>query len=158
MNLGDIHYIARRLRERALAASIPVLDPPLVASELAVLDYLFRHTEGARVGDIARGTLLAQSRVSTVVMRLRKRGWVFTRVPPEDARSTLVAVRPEVIAGTQRVLQGNASALIERMLPGASPSERSAVVRGLSILVRELRRSEPAPERGRRDAEPAVSR
>jgi DNA-binding MarR family transcriptional regulator len=144
MNLGDIHYLARCLRERALAASIPV-DPPLVAAELAVLDHLFRHPEGARVGDIARGTLLAQSRVSTVVVRLKRRGWITTRVPPEDARSTLVVVRPEVIAGTQRFLQGSASALIERMLPGASQSERAAVIRGLSILVRELRRAEPAP-------------
>jgi DNA-binding MarR family transcriptional regulator len=143
MNLDDIHYVARCLRERALAASIPALDPPLIASEIAVLSHLVRHPKGARVGDIARGTLLAQSRVSTVVMRLKKRGWITTRIPPEDARSTVVAVLPEVIAGTERVLQGNASALIERMLPGASPSERLAVIRGLSILVRELRSAEP---------------
>jgi len=143
MNLGDIHYIARCLSERALAASIPVLDPPLIASEIAVLHHLFRHPEGARVGDIARSTLLAQSRVSTVVTRLKKRGWITTRTPPEDARSTVVAVRPEVVAGTQCVLQGKASALIERMLPDASQPERSVVIRGLSILLRELRRTEP---------------
>ena len=146
INLGDIHYLARCLREHALAASVPVLDPPLVASEITVLDYLFRYPEGARIGDIARGTLLAQSRVSTVVTRLKNRGWITTRVPPEDARSTVVAVHPEVIAGTQRFLQEDASALIERMLPGASQSERSAVIRGLSILVRELRSPEPAPK------------
>lgn len=143
MNLGDIHYIARCLREHALAASIPVLDPPLIASEVAVLYHLVRHLEGARIGDIARGTRFAQSRVSTVVTRLKKRGWITTRTLPEDARSTVVVIRPEVLAGTQRVLQGNASALIERMLPGASQPERSAVIHGLSILIRELRRAGP---------------
>jgi DNA-binding MarR family transcriptional regulator len=145
IKISDLHLVAGCLRKSAVAATVPSgLDPPLVASEIAVLGYLLRHRDGARISDITRGTMLAQSRVSTVVTRLKQRGWITTRVPPEDTRATIVTLRPKVIDGTQRELHRDGTAVINQLLVGVSASERAVVVRGLCVLIRALRNAEPS--------------
>lgn len=140
MNLGDIHYLARRLRDAAREATIPPsLNPPLLPSEMVVFDDLAHHPGGRRIGDIARQTLLAQSRVSTVVSRLKRRGWVVTRIPPEDTRATEVEIRPEVLEGMKSVFAENAAPCLDRLLEGMGSKDRAVVQRGLETLLAHLR-------------------
>jgi DNA-binding MarR family transcriptional regulator len=147
MTISEIHYIARRLRERALEsrAGIPAsVEPPLDPAELVALKQL-RENGTSRVSEIAQRGAFAQSRISWAIARLRKRGWVRTEPDPSDGRSTRVTLSAKLASYVDAALNAQASTVLDSILRGASARERSAVERGLDILLRYLRSSD-APD------------
>lgn len=72
VNAGQLHQLARRLREIALAATADPGEMLVSAGDVAITEDVAHHP-GASVGEIAERTALAQSLVSKTVARMRGR-------------------------------------------------------------------------------------
>jgi DNA-binding MarR family transcriptional regulator len=121
----------------ALAQDIAIpkdIEPPLTPGELSVISLLVRNPEPTSIGELARMTRLAQSRVSSVVRSLLRRGWVAVTTPTHDRRATLVRPRKEVVEGARRVLSADIATRLAGELREASSTELKAIVRGLETL------------------------
>lgn len=130
--MSDLYQLGRRLAEIALE-DMGADAPGLAPGEFLVLQDLFLNGRSA-VGDIAKRTGLAQSRVSTSVRALAGRSWVTTAADPADGRKTLVDVT-EVIrtAGEQR-RAGRADKTLANALADVDDKERAALIAALARL------------------------
>ena len=77
---------------------------------------------------------LAQSKVSTIVSKLRDRGWVVTSPDPGDGRKTLAAVTERVKLEGDRRRGRNATDALELVLADADPAERQRLAAALQRL------------------------
>jgi len=135
--------IAKRLQTAAQSAAIPDdIVPRLTPGEIRVLDFLFYQKDPARISDIAAHAQLAQSRVSSIVQSLKKRGWIHVRADPEDGRVTQVSLLPEVAEGASAVISRSAHEALEPLLNAATRENRRLILRGLELLAQTLRETE----------------
>lgn len=140
MNYADFLLIANRLRSVVLESIVPDdLDPRISPGELRVTDYLIDQNEAVRVRDIVEHCQLAQSRASTVVQTLQKRGWVEVASDPEDRRVTTVKLKPEVAEPTRQLLTSDANKVLDQLLAAASKEDRKTIEDGLACLAKTLR-------------------
>ncbi|WP_344565351.1 MarR family winged helix-turn-helix transcriptional regulator [Streptomyces axinellae] len=86
------------------------------------------------VGDIAKRTGLAQSRVSTSVRALAGRNWAITAADPSDGRKTLVDVTEPIRAAGQQRRAGRADKALTHALARADDTERAALIAALGRL------------------------
>lgn len=93
MNAGQLHALARLLREIATLATADPGEAPVPGGVLAIVEDIAHH-EGTSVGEIASRTGLAQSLVSTTVGAMRDRGILETTSDPNDRRRALIRVEP----------------------------------------------------------------
>ncbi|EDY84970.1 transcriptional regulator, MarR family [Verrucomicrobiia bacterium DG1235] len=141
MNYADMLLISNSLRSAALDSIVPPdLDPCVSPGELRVTDFLIDQNEPVRVRDIVDHCQLAQSRASTVVQTLQKRGWVEVSTDPKDRRTTTVKIKPEVAEPTRELLTSDANKAFEKLLEPLSNEERETIEKGLSCFVAVLRR------------------
>jgi hypothetical protein len=91
MNAGQLHRLARLLREVAQVATANEGEQPVAASTVAIVEDVTSHL-GSPIKEIATRTGLAQSLVSRTVERLRGRGVFTVSHDPADGRRTLVRV------------------------------------------------------------------
>jgi DNA-binding MarR family transcriptional regulator len=105
----------------------------LTPGQFLVLQDLFFNGRSA-VGDIAKRTGLAQSRVSTSVRDFAARGWATTAVDPQDGRKTLVELTDDVHANDMRRRTSRADSGLATALAGTESSERDALVASLKRL------------------------
>jgi DNA-binding MarR family transcriptional regulator len=148
ITIDQLVRAAKGLTALAQGIAIPKdIDPPLTPGELAVISFLVRNPAPSSIGDLARVTRLAQSRVSSVVRNLVERGWVVATTPIHDRRATLVQARQEVVEGARRVLSADVGTRLAGQLD-ASAGELKAIVRGIetlnAVLDRQIQK-EPEP-------------
>ena len=143
MNVGTLFLLIKRLHEAAsAAANSSTVTPPLTVGEHVVLAFLLECEKPNSIREIVRNTGLAQSWVSTVVQSLRKRGWVDVTKDANDRRSTTVACRPEITAGTRRALSRDATSALVKLIPVATEAEYRAIENGLNTLASILTRQD----------------
>ncbi|MEU2606458.1 MarR family winged helix-turn-helix transcriptional regulator [Streptomyces albus] len=130
--MSDLYQLGRRLAEIALDG-MGADAPDLAPGEFLVLQDLFLHGRSS-VGDIAKRTGLAQSRVSTSVRSLVGRNWVITAADPADKRKTLVDVTEPIRAAGQQRRAGRADKPLTDALTEADDSERAALITALERL------------------------
>jgi len=96
MNLSELRRLGRALSNAALASMHSAVDNSLTGTEVAILDCI-RVQNGLTVGEIARRSGFAQSRVSAVVADLSGRGLLDITTDPGDRRRSLVSGTPALI-------------------------------------------------------------
>lgn len=96
MNLSELRRLGRALSNAALASMHSSVDNSLTGTEIAVLDCI-RVQDGLTVGEIARRSGFAQSRVSAVVADLAGRGLLTISTDPQDRRRSLVEGTPTLV-------------------------------------------------------------
>ncbi len=142
MLIGDLLLIAKRLQTAAHAAAIPAeLHPRLTPGEISVLDFLIDQTEPVRVSDIVANSHLVQSRVSTVVQSLQRRGWVTVASAPADRRTTTVLLKREVAEAAHAALSQSAAGALQSLLKSATAADCRRIVGGLTLLATALRQN-----------------
>lgn len=134
MNAGQLHRLARVLREIATSATADPGEPRVSAGDLAITEDVADH-EGTSIGGIAQRTGLAQSLVSKTVAQMRAAGVMTTTPDPTDARRLLVRVDPATRAG---VFSSRAGRPIDAAIGAAIPSASEAEVARISKLLDQL--------------------
>lgn len=119
--MSDLYQLGRRLAELALT-DMGADELGLSTGEFLVLQDLFLNGRSA-VGEIARRTGLAQSRVSTGVRGFIERGWASSDSDPADGRRTLVDLTPEVRAAGQARRAERADRTLNKALTEAGVDE-----------------------------------
>ena len=134
MDAGQLHKVARLLREVALDATADPGETPVSAGDVAIAEDITQH-EKASVGEIAARTGLAQSLVSRTVAKLSDAGVVVTERDPHDGRRLLISIAPGIRTGAfrSRARRPVESALRSRC-PGASGAEIERVIALLDEL------------------------
>ena len=138
MNAGQLHRLARLLREIAQVATANEGEQPVAASTVAIVEDVTSHP-GSPIKEIAARTGLAQSLVSRTVERLRGRGVFTVAHDPADARRTLVRVNPRtrIVDFGQRGERPIAEA-IQRVVPGVSGQRQRRIEAALDVLGKQL--------------------
>ncbi|WP_369206394.1 MarR family winged helix-turn-helix transcriptional regulator [Streptomyces sp. PU-14G] len=132
MEMSDLYQLGRRLAEIALEGmGAPALN--LAPGEFLVLQDLFLHRRST-VGDIAKRTGLAQSRVSTSVRALAARDWVTTAADPADGRKTLVDLTEAIRAASEQRRAAHADNALTTALAGVDEEERDTLLSALARL------------------------
>ncbi|MCZ1006923.1 MarR family winged helix-turn-helix transcriptional regulator [Streptomyces lydicus] len=131
MNLAELHHLGRRLTAAATSAMKGASD--LGSTELLVLECL-DITGPQPVGAIAQRTGFAQSRVSTVVAALHKRGLVELGTDPADRRRTVAKIAEHARTQAKEARSREAEPTLRQMLPGLSDAELNAVISALRTL------------------------
>lgn len=142
--MSDLYQLGRRLAEIALE-DMGADGPDIAPGEFLVLQDLFLNGRSP-VGDIAKRTGLAQSRVSTSVRALAGRKWVATTADPSDGRKTLVDLTEAIRTASKRRRAGRADKALNNALAEVDDTERATLVAALARL-HELLVADHAPRR-----------
>ncbi|MFF0630510.1 MarR family winged helix-turn-helix transcriptional regulator [Streptomyces sp. NPDC004296] len=132
MEMSDLYQLGRRLTEIALE-DMGAGELGLAPGEFLVLQDLYLNSRSP-VGDIAKRTGLAQSRVSTIVRALVGRGWVTTTTDPTDGRKTLVDLTEDVRTAGAKRRAGQADKTLTAALVGADDDERATLISAVARL------------------------
>lgn len=140
MNLAELHQLGRRLTAVAISAMKDTSD--LGPTELLVLECLY--TTGPQpVGTIAQRTGFAQSRVSTVVAALHKRGLVELGTDPADRRRTVAKIAEHARTQAREARSRDAEPTLRQLLSALPVAEVDAVTAALKTLNRALSEASP---------------
>lgn len=120
--MSDLYQLGRRLAELALT-DMGADELGLSTGEFLVLQDLFLNGRSA-VGEIAKRTGLAQSRVSTGVRGFIERGWALSESDPADGRKTLVDLTPEIRTAGQTRRAARADRTLTKALTEAGVDEQ----------------------------------
>jgi DNA-binding MarR family transcriptional regulator len=134
MNAGQLHRLARLLREVATAATADPGELPVSAGDLAIAEDIAHH-ESTSIGQIAQRTGLAQSLVSKTVAAMRDAGILVTAPDPSDGRRMLVSVDPATRAD---LFSSRAARPIDAAIRQARPGASDAEVRRIGELLDDL--------------------
>jgi DNA-binding MarR family transcriptional regulator len=138
MNAGQLHRLARVLRQIAQAATANEGERPVAASTVAIVEDVTEHPHSP-ITEIARRTGLAQSLISRTVDRLQAAGILATGRDPGDGRRTLVSVTAEA---RHRDFADRAerpiSEAIGQVVAGMSSEQQHRVEAALEVLAGEL--------------------
>ena len=148
MDAGQLHQVARLLREVALDATADAGETPVSAGDVAIAEDITQHDK-ASVGEIAARTGLAQSLVSRTVAKLHDAGVVVTERDPSDGRRVLISIAPGIRTGLFRSRAGRP---IEPALRSRCPDTSEVEIARVVALLQELTdilTSERASERPR---------
>jgi DNA-binding MarR family transcriptional regulator len=132
MEMSEIYQLGRRLTEIGYEG-MGAAALGLSTSEFLVLRDLFMNGRSANSETVAR-TGLAQSRVSTSVQALTKKGFLRIMTDPDDGRRTLAEVTPEVYEEGMKRRATPAEDALDILLADAEPAERSELARALERL------------------------
>jgi DNA-binding MarR family transcriptional regulator len=156
VNAGQLHRLARVLREIAQAATANEGERPVAASTVAIVEDVTDHPQSP-ITEIAQRTGLAQSLVSRTVDRLQALGVLTVGHDPADGRRTLVSVDPRTrhLDFAERAERPIADAI--REVAGVSGDQQRRIEAALAVLRDELLDRSPRPPSarpaGRRRAE-----
>lgn len=138
MDAGQLHHLARALREIALDATADTGETPVSAGDVAIAEDIAHH-EGTSVGEIAARTGLAQSLVSKTVVKMHEAGIVVTAPDPADGRRALISVAPGTRAGLFRArAKRSIEPSLRQRLPDASRVEINELIALLTELASHL--------------------
>ena len=134
MDAGQLHKIARLLREVALDATADPGETPVSAGDVAITEDIAHH-EKASVGEIAARTGLAQSLVSRTVAKYHDAGVVVAERDPDDGRRVLISIAPDIRTG---LFRSRARRPVEPALRSRYPDSSEAEIARVVALLQEL--------------------
>jgi DNA-binding MarR family transcriptional regulator len=131
VDAGDLHRLARALREVALDATADPGEARVAAGDLAVAEDISHH-QPTSVGEIAARTGLAQSLVSRTVAKMQSARVLITSTDPADRRRTLISIAPET---RTRMFRSRARRPVEPALRSRYPdASKEDVARAVTLL------------------------
>jgi DNA-binding MarR family transcriptional regulator len=138
VNAGQLHRLARVLREIAQVATANDGERPVAASTVAIVEDVTSHPRSP-ITEIARRTGLAQSLVSRTVERLQALDVFRVGRDPADGRRTLVSVDPQTQKAdfADRAERPIADA-IRQVVAGVSDDQLREIEAALVILGTEM--------------------
>ena len=144
MNAGQLHRLARVLREIAQVATANEGERPVAASTVAIVEDVTDHPQSP-ITEIAHRTGLAQSLVSRTVDRLQAHGVLTVARDPADGRRTLVGVDPQTRHQdfARRAERPIADAVLQ--VAGVSGEQQRRIEAALEVLADELLDRSPGP-------------
>jgi DNA-binding MarR family transcriptional regulator len=144
VNAGQLHRLARVLREIAQVATANEGERPVAASTVAIVEDVTDHPQSP-ITEIAHRTGLAQSLVSRTVERLQTLGVFTVGHDPADGRRTLVSVDPQTrhLDFADRAERPIAEAI--RQVAGVSGEQQRRIEEVLEVLADELLDRSPRP-------------
>jgi DNA-binding MarR family transcriptional regulator len=144
VNAGQLHRLARVLREIAQLASANEGERPVAASTVAIVEDVTYHPQSP-ITEIAHRTGLAQSLVSRTVDRLQTLGVLTVGQDPVDGRRTMVSVDPQTrhLGFSGRAERPIAEAI--RRVAGVSGEQQRRIEAALEVLGGELLDRSPGP-------------
>jgi DNA-binding MarR family transcriptional regulator len=134
VDAGQLHKVARLLREVALDATADPGETPVSAGDVAIAEDIAHH-EKASVGEIAARTGLAQSLVSRTVAKLHDARVVVTERDPDDGRRVLISIAPGVRTG---LFRSRARRPVEPTMHSRYPDFSEAEIAHVVALLNEL--------------------
>jgi DNA-binding MarR family transcriptional regulator len=137
MEALQLFLLGRRLTKLGGAAIRGDRSTDIPASVLLLLQHIFVHPDSS-ITEIAAGTGLPQSFVSTSVAQLRAMGLAETSTDPSDARRTLVRSAPAFARHLAERGTAPVDGVIADALGSADPQEVSEVIAQLEDLYRRL--------------------
>jgi MarR family transcriptional regulator, 2-MHQ and catechol-resistance regulon repressor len=137
VKVGDLVWLGQRLAD-AGRSEIRASVPDVPAAELILMGDLLANPPSA-ITALAERTGYAQSRVSTAVAGMVKRGWAQTRSDPADGRRTLVFIPDDVRREAQKFQDLSQTRTLDRLLAGLPAPRRQAIIQGLEELLDVLR-------------------
>jgi DNA-binding MarR family transcriptional regulator len=145
VNAGQLHRLARVLREIAQVATANEGERPVAASTVAIVEDVTAHPQSP-IMEIVQRTGLAQSLVSRTVDRLQTLGVLTVGHDPADGRRTLVSVDPQTrnldFADRGERPIGDA---IRQVMAGVSGDQQCRIETALDLLGDELLDRSPGP-------------
>jgi DNA-binding MarR family transcriptional regulator len=154
VDAGQLHKVARLLREVALDATADPGEAPVSAGDVAIAEDIAHH-EKPSVGEIVARTGLAQSLVSRTVAKFHDAGVVVTERDPDDGRRVLISIAPDIRTGLFRArARRPVEPALRSRYPDLSEAETARVIALLTELADMLTdergsggASAPAPKR-----------
>jgi DNA-binding MarR family transcriptional regulator len=134
VDAGQLHRVARLLREVALDATADPGETPVSAGDVAIAEDITHH-EKASVGEIAARTGLAQSLVSRTAAKFHDAGIVVTERDPDDGRRVLISIAPGIRTG---LFRSRARRPVEPTLRSRYPDSSEAEIARVIVLLTEL--------------------
>jgi MarR family 2-MHQ and catechol resistance regulon transcriptional repressor len=116
-----------RLETQARARGVPTAEFIVMRSLLV--------DSPTTITALANRTGYAQSRASTAVSDLVKRGWAYTGSDPADGRRTLVSVPDHIRQEVDEIQTGTDTHTLERLLSGRSPERQQEIISALEELL-----------------------
>ena len=144
MNVGELYYLARRLRllaEHGLGASAGQVEAVPVHHQLVLGAVLA--APGSSITEICERTSLAQSIVSKAVAALREQDLLVTETDPEDRRRVRVLPSARLASWAEGRLERPAESLLEPLITDLPPRDRACVVRALTLLHQRFQHYDP---------------
>jgi MarR family 2-MHQ and catechol resistance regulon transcriptional repressor len=138
VKVGDLVWLGQRLAD-AGRSEIRAYAPDIPAAELIVMGDLLSNPPST-ITSLAERTGYAQSRVSTAVSGIVKRGWAQTRTDAADRRRTLVFIPDDVRRDAERFQSLSQARALDLLLAGLPPDRRQAIIEDLEELLDVLRR------------------
>jgi MarR family transcriptional regulator, 2-MHQ and catechol-resistance regulon repressor len=138
VKVGDLVWLGQRLAD-AGRSEIRASAPDIPAAELIVMGDLLSNPPST-ITSLAERTGYVQSRVSTAVAGMVKRGWAQTRSDPADGRRTLVFIPEDVRREAQKFQALSEARTLDHLLADLPPDRRQAIIEGLEELLDVLRR------------------
>jgi DNA-binding MarR family transcriptional regulator len=138
MNAGDLHRLARAVRDIALLATGNTGDDHVNAGELAVLEDIARNP-GSTISEITRRTGLAQSLISRITKAMAAAGAVSIGPDSADRRKVRVDLAPSTRSQIMERAGYTISAAVAAQTPKLTDTERAALEDHLSEAARLLR-------------------
>jgi len=133
MNAGQLHRLARLLRQIAILATAEPDEKAATPGDLAIVEDVADHPR-TPIGGIAIRTGLAQSLVSKTVATLRDAGVLVTDTDPEDGRRVLVSLDTEIRTGLRRRGARSIADALRAVKPDADESVQGEIQRLLDDL------------------------
>ena len=145
VNAGQLHRLARVLRDIAQVATANEGERPVAASTVAIVEDVTSHPQSP-ITEIAQRTGLAQSLVSRTVDRLQTLGVLTVGHDPADGRRTLVSVAPQTrhLDFAERAGRPIEEA-IRQVVAGVSGGQQRRIEAALEVLGDELLGGSPGP-------------
>jgi DNA-binding MarR family transcriptional regulator len=138
MNAGELHRLARALREIAITATANPGEPRVSAGQLAIAEDISYHP-GTSVSEVAARTGLAQSFVSRTIVRMSNTGTILTEADPTDGRRSLISITPALQTDEfQSRGQRSITSAIHDAFPGLSEEQLVVILDALDTLGTEL--------------------
>jgi DNA-binding MarR family transcriptional regulator len=138
VNAGELHSLARALRQIATEATSNRGEGTVSAGDLAIAEDI-AHNNGTSIAQIVQRTGLAQSQVSKTVAAMRDAGVLDVVPDPVDGRRVSISVSPK----TRRMFRSRAARPVEGAIrgirPDASDAEIAEIVELLDRLAARLR-------------------
>lgn len=134
MDAGQLHKLARVLREVALNATADDGEAPVSAGDVAIAEDIIDHAR-TTVGEIASRTGLAQSLVSRTVAKMEDAGLVVAEPDPDDGRRRLISIATTTRTG---LFRSRARRPIEPSLRALYPHASDAQIARVLVLLQEL--------------------
>ncbi len=133
VNAGDLHQVARLLREVALTATANRGDRGVPVGHLAIVEDV-AHNNGTSIGEVSDRTGLAQSLVSRTVAQMRDAGVLRTETDPADARRVRITIDP----GARRMFSSRGARPVGPALQAVRPDTPKQDLRRAEQLLDEL--------------------